>query len=155
MVRNAVAFGCGALFAVGLGIGGMTQPSRVLAFLDVGGEWDPRLAIVMLGAIATYAPAHRLAIRRQRPILATAFDLPTPRNVDARLVAGAALFGVGWGLGGLCPGPALTALASGEPAALVFVSAMLVGIAGARLVAGAGRRVQFAARRDSRAEEAS
>jgi uncharacterized membrane protein YedE/YeeE len=154
-VRNAVAFGCGALFAVGLGIGGMTQPSRVLAFLDVAGEWDPRLAIVMLGAIATYAPAYRLAIRRERPMLAPAFVLPAARNVDARLVAGAALFGVGWGLGGLCPGPALTSLASGEPAALVFVSAMLAGIAGARLATGSARRVELAARRDSRTQEAS
>jgi uncharacterized membrane protein YedE/YeeE len=154
-VTSAVAFGCGALFAVGLGIGGMTQPSRVLAFLDVAGEWDPRLAIVMLGAIVTYAPAYRLAIRRERPVLATAFDLPAPGKVDARLVTGAALFGVGWGLGGLCPGPALTALASGEPAALVFVFAMLAGIAVARLVTSARRGVQLVARWDGRTEEAS
>jgi uncharacterized membrane protein YedE/YeeE len=133
-MTNVVAFAVGLLFALGLGVGGMTQPPRVLAFLDVAGEWDLRLALVMLGAIAVYAPVYRLAIRRGRPMLAAAFDLPARRDVDGRLVGGAALFGVGWGLAGLCPGPALTALASGEPAAPVFVAAMVAGIAAARLV---------------------
>jgi uncharacterized membrane protein YedE/YeeE len=129
MVKAVVAFASGVTFAFGLGIGGMTQPSRVLAFLDVAGDWDPRLAFVMLGAIAVYAPAYRLALRRGRPVLAPAFDLPTRRSIDGYLLTGASLFGIGWGLAGLCPGPALTSLASGEPAAVLFVGAMLLGIA--------------------------
>jgi uncharacterized membrane protein YedE/YeeE len=133
IVTNIVAFACGVLFALGLGIGGMTQPSRVLAFLDVAGDWDPRLAFVMLGAIAVYAPVYRLARRRPHPILATSYQLPARTEVDRPLVTGAALFGVGWGLAGLCPGPALTSLASGEPAALSFVAAMLAGMACARV----------------------
>lgn len=129
MVKGVVSFACGLTFAVGLGIGGMTEPARVLAFLDVAGAWDPRLALVMFGAIAVYAPAYRLALRRGRPLLAPAFDLPTRRDIDGPLVVGAMLFGIGWGLAGLCPGPALTSLASREPAALLFVASMLVGIA--------------------------
>lgn len=155
-MRSVVAFGCGALFALGLGIGGMTQPSRVLAFLDVSGEWDPALALVMLGAIAVYAPVYRLAVRRDRPVLAAAWDLPARRDVDGRLVIGAALFGVGWGLAGLCPGPALTALASGEPAALLFVAAMLAGITGSRLGVGRrDRRIAFDPRRRADGREAA
>jgi len=132
-VKGVVAFVCGLLFALGLGIGGMTQPSVVLAFLDVTGDWDPRLAFVMVGAIAVYAPVYRLAVRRGAPMLAAAFDLPARRDVDGRLLGGAVLFGVGWGLAGLCPGPALTSLASGESKALVFVAAMLAGITVARV----------------------
>ena len=133
MVKGVVAFACGLTFALGLGIGGMTQPARVLAFLDVAGDWDPRLALVMFGAIAVYAPAFRLALRRGRPVLAPAFHLPTRRNIDGPLVVGAMLFGIGWGMAGLCPGPSLTSLASGEPAAVLFVAAMLVGIALSRV----------------------
>ena len=132
-MKEVVAFVCGVVFALGLGIGGMTQPTRVLAFLDVAGDWDPRLALVMLGAIVVYAPMYRLVCRRGRPILAPAFDLPTRRRVDGPLVAGALVFGIGWGLAGLCPGPALTSLASGDLRAVVFVAAMLGGLAGARL----------------------
>ena len=132
-MRSVVAFAVGVVFAVGLGIGGMTQPARVLAFLDVAGGWDPSLAFVMLGAVATYGVGFRLVTRRARPLLAPAFLVPTRRDLDARLLAGALVFGVGWGLAGICPGPALTALASGEPGALVFVAAMLVGIAAHRL----------------------
>lgn len=133
MVKAVVAFACGVMFALGLGVGGLTQPARVLAFLDVAGDWDPRLALVMLGAIAVYAPAYRLALRRGRPVLAPAFDLPTRRSIEGRLVVGALFFGIGWGLAGLCPGPALTSLGSGEPGAILFVAAMLVGIAVPRL----------------------
>ena len=152
MVKGVVAFACGVTFALGLGMGGMTQPSRVLAFLDVAGDWDPRLALVMFGAIAVYAPAYRLALRRGRPVLALAFDLPTRRSIDGSLVTGALLFGIGWGLAGLCPGPALTSLASGEPVAVLFVAAMLVGIVLSRVpnvgvtrVAGRERRPKEAA----------
>ena len=155
-MRSVVAFGCGALFALGLGVGGMTQPSRVLAFLDVFGEWDPRLALVMLGAIAVYATIYRLAIRRDHPRLDAAWDLPARRDVDGRLVTGAALFGVGWGLGGICPGPGLTALASGEPKALLFVAAMLAGMAASRLAVGRdGRRTAFDAHHRADGREAA
>ena len=119
----------------------MTQPTRVLAFLDVAGAWDPRLAFVLLGAIAVYAPVYRVASRRTRPVLATAYQLPARGSLDRRLVTGAALFGVGWGLAGLCPGPAITSLASGEPAALSFVAAMLAGMACARVRSRGDERI--------------
>ena len=141
MVSAVVAFACGLVFALGLGIGGMTQPGRVLGFLDVAGDWDPRLALVMLGAIAVYAPVYRLALRRGRPVLTPAFDLPALRSIDGSLLMGALLFGIGWGLAGLCPGPALTSLASGEPAAVLFVAAMLVGIAVSRVRDAAVMRI--------------
>ena len=128
-MTNLAAFVVGVSFALGLGIGGMTQPARVLAFLDVAGRWDPTLAFVMLGAVTLYGIAFPLVMRRARPLCGGTFAVPTRRDVDGRLVGGALLFGVGWGLAGLCPGPALTALASGEPRALLFVAAMVAGIA--------------------------
>lgn len=128
-MTNLVAFVAGLVFALGLGIGGMTQPPRVIGFLDVDGAWDPTLAFVMLAAVAVYATAFRVAMRRGRPRYATRFALPTRQDVDARLIGGAAVFGVGWGLAGLCPGPALTALGGGEPSAVLFVGAMLCGMA--------------------------
>ncbi len=131
-----VALVVGLVFALGLGLGGMTQPARVRAFLDVAGDWDPSLAFVMLGAIAVYATAFPIVMRRPRPVLAASFQVPSRRDVDGRLVAGALLFGVGWGLAGLCPGPALTALASGESEAVLFVAAMLGGMMVHRLVEG-------------------
>jgi uncharacterized membrane protein YedE/YeeE len=123
------AFVAGLVFALGLGLAGMTQPAKVLAFLDVGGAWDPSLALVMLGAIAVHAPLARRILRRRRPLLAPVFGVPPPRSVDARLVLGAMVFGIGWGLAGLCPGPAVTLLASATPAVLVFVAAMVGGMA--------------------------
>lgn len=133
-MRNVVAFTVGIAFALGLGIGGMTQPARVQAFLDVTGAWDPSLAFVMLGAVALYGAAFPAVMRRERPVFAATFGVPTRRDVDARLVGGALVFGVGWGLAGLCPGPALTALASGEPRVLLFVAAMVTGIAAHQLL---------------------
>ena len=127
-VSNLAAFVVGLAFALGLGIGGMTSPARVLAFLDVAGAWDPSLAFVMLGGVVVYGAAFRLVMRRGRPLLAPAFVVPTRRDIDARLLGGALAFGVGWGIAGLCPGPALTALASGEPRVWAFVAAMVAGI---------------------------
>jgi uncharacterized membrane protein YedE/YeeE len=124
---SLVAFLAGVLFALGLGISGMTQPAKVLGFLDLGGPWDPSLAFVMIGAIGVHAPLARLILRRRAPLLVPAFSIPARRNVDARLLLGAAVFGCGWGLAGLCPGPAVTVLASGKPIALAFVGAMLAG----------------------------
>lgn len=127
-MTSVVAFVVGFVFALGLGLGGMTQPARVLAFLDAAGAWDPSLAFVMFGAVAVYGVAFPFVVRRGRPVFAASFGVPTRRDLDGRLLAGAALFGVGWGLAGLCPGPALTTLASGEPRAALFVAAMLIGM---------------------------
>ena len=125
MVREA---GAGALFGVGLAVSGMTKPSKVVGFLDVAGAWDPSLMFVMLGAIAVHFVAHRLVTKRPSPLFDTRFHLPTRKDIDARLVLGAALFGVGWALAGFCPGPALVTAASGATAAIVFVAGMTVGI---------------------------
>lgn len=125
---KVISFLSGVLFAVGLGIAGMTQPAKVKAFLDVAGAWDPSLALVMVGAIAVYTLAWRLRRRWSAPLLARQWVLPTRRDIDAPLLAGAALFGVGWGLGGFCPGPGLTALASGAAPALVFSAALIGGM---------------------------
>ena len=122
------AFVAGLIFAVGLAISGMTQPGKVTAFLDVFGNWDPSLAFVMLGAIAVYAVLYRLIRRRAAPVFAATFSVPTRNDLDVRLIGGAALFGIGWGLGGFCPGPAVTSLASGQLSVIVFVVAMLAGM---------------------------
>lgn len=118
----------GLLFGVGLLVAGMTVPAKVIAFLDPLRSWDPSLGFVMAGAIAVYSLALRLMRGRSSPWLDTAFHLPTRRDLDIGLVAGAAIFGVGWGLGGLCPGPGLVGAAAGSEAALQFVAAMLVGM---------------------------
>ena len=122
------AFVAGLIFAVGLALGGMTLPGKVTAFLDIFGNWDPSLAFVMLGAISVHAVLNRVIRRHSSPLFAPTFSTPTRSNLDFRLVGGAALFGVGWGLGGFCPGPAVTSLASGQPSTLIFVAAMLVGM---------------------------
>jgi uncharacterized membrane protein YedE/YeeE len=122
------AFLSGVIFALGLGISGMTRPGTVLAFLDVAGAWDPSLAFVMLGAIGTHALLLRAILARRTPVLAPRFALPTRREIDGRLVGGAALFGIGWGLAGFCPGPAITSLVGGRVEPLVFVAAMLGGM---------------------------
>ena len=128
MIGLVAAFVAGALFAVGLGVGGMTQPATVLAFLDVAGSWDPSLAFVMVGAVGVYAAAFRLTRRRSRPVLSDAFAIPARRDVDVRLLVGAALFGIGWGLAGYCPGPGIVSLVTGRADVVVFVTAMLAGM---------------------------
>jgi uncharacterized membrane protein YedE/YeeE len=128
MKKSAVAFLSGLIFALGLGISGMTRPAKVLAFLDVTGAWDASLAFVMLGAIGVTAVACRLVLRRAGPVLGGVFQLPRRRDVDRRLLLGAAIFGVGWGLAGYCPGPGLVSLANDHAgSALAFVAAMLAG----------------------------
>jgi uncharacterized membrane protein YedE/YeeE len=119
---------CGLVFGAGLALSGMTNPAKVLAFLDVAGAWDATLVFVMGGALAVNAAAYAATRRRAKPLFAGAFALPMRRDLDARLLGGAALFGVGWGLVGLCPGPALASLARGEPGVFVFVAAMATGI---------------------------
>lgn len=123
----ASAFLAGLLFAVGLSLSGMADPSKVLGFLDVAGAWDPSLAFVMGGALSVYAPLHFLIRRRKAPLFAPEFLPLTKFRIDAPLLAGSVLFGVGWGLSGYCPGPALTNLSTGAPEVLLFVAAMLAG----------------------------
>ena len=128
-MRQLPAFVAGLLFGAGLLVSGMTRPARVASFLDVGGRWDPSLAFVMAGAIAVFALAWRAVARRGRSLRGGRLHLPAERYVDTRLLAGSAVFGVGWGLAGFCPGPALVSAASGAAPALVFVAAMIVGMA--------------------------
>jgi uncharacterized membrane protein YedE/YeeE len=116
------------LFGLGLCIGGMTQPARITGFLDFAGAWDPSLLFVMIGAIGVYLPLYRVITRRKHPIFDPAFALPTRNDINTRVIAGAAVFGVGWGLGGYCPGPALTSLATGYAPVIVFTLALIVGI---------------------------
>jgi uncharacterized membrane protein YedE/YeeE len=122
------AFVSGAVFGAGLLISGMTQPAKVAAFLDVGGAWDPSLAFVMMGAIAVYAIAYRVIARRGRTLGGGSLFLPSAQRVDRTLLVGAAVFGVGWGLAGYCPGPAMVSASSGAVAAIVFVAAMITGM---------------------------
>jgi hypothetical protein len=124
-----VALVSGVIFGLGLAVAGMTRPEKVRGFLDFTGAWDPSLAFVMGGAVLVHAVAFRLITRRKSPVFAAKFALPTRRDLDAKLLAGAALFGVGWGLGGFCPGPGLTSLVGGAAPVAFFVLAMLVGIA--------------------------
>ncbi len=122
-------FGVGLLFGLGLILAGMTDPSKVLGFLDVAGLWDPSLAFVMGGAVLVSLGAFALAKKRSRSFLGGAMHLPTGRDIDRRLITGSLLFGAGWGLAGFCPGPAIVSVATGNPKAIVFVVAMLAGMA--------------------------
>jgi uncharacterized membrane protein YedE/YeeE len=119
---------CGLIFGTGLLTSGMVQPAKVLGFLDIFGAWDPSLAVVMAAALAVAAPGLLLARQRARPVLAAQYFLPGKSGIDAPLVLGAGLFGVGWGLVGLCPGPALESLATLSPGVTVFVVAMAGGM---------------------------
>ena len=121
-------FVVGLLFGWGLLISGMTDPGKVLGFLDLGGAWDPSLAFVMGGAIAVGVVAFGIAKTRIRTVLGGALHLPTSQVIDKRLVLGALLFGAGWGLAGFCPGPAVVSMATGQPKAVIFVVAMLLGM---------------------------
>ena len=135
----AIQFIVGLVFGTGLIVAGMADPAKVLAFLDLGaipaGGWDPSLLFVMAGGIGVTMIGYRLVFVRGRPLLAERFMLPSAQRPDLRLVMGAALFGIGWGLAGFCPGPALVSILTGGLPALVFVAAMLAGMALARLLA--------------------
>jgi uncharacterized membrane protein YedE/YeeE len=131
--KGLVAFVVGLLFSAGLALSGMTQPAKVVGFLDFGGAWDPSLAFVMAGGIGVLFLAQLVARRMGRPLLAPSFPRLLRTEVDGRLVAGAALFGVGWGLAGFCPGPALVSFGGGAGAAMIFLPAMLTGMAVVRL----------------------
>jgi hypothetical protein len=125
--RNVAALLGGLLFGAGLAVSHMVEPTKVLAFLDVAGRWDPSLAFVMFSAVAVTFVAYRLVARRPTPLLDSKFFLPTRTHVDRPLVVGAAIFGVGWGLAGYCPGPAIAALGLGTWEAPVFVAALAAG----------------------------
>ncbi len=119
----------GWLFAMGLGISGMTDVSKVIGFLNIRGEWDPSLMGVMGGAIIVYSIAYRLIHRKRvEPIIEQKFRIPTRTDIDFRLVAGAAMFGIGWGTAGICPGPGITSMATGAQTSIAFVAAMILGM---------------------------
>jgi hypothetical protein len=132
-------FAVGLTFGFGLLLSGMSDPAKVLNFLDFAGigrgNWDPSLAFVMAGAIAVTVIGYRLVLRRDRPLFGETFHLPTQQELDLRILSGPAIFGVGWGLAGFCPGPALTALGFGTSAAMTFVAAMAAGMLLARWLA--------------------
>lgn len=125
----------GLLFGAGLVVSGMADPAKVLNFLDLFGTWDPSLAFVMGGAVVVTFVGYRLVLRRERPVAARRFHVPAREDIDVRVVIGPAIFGLGWGLSGFCPGPALTALTLGATGTLVFVPAMVIGMWGARQLA--------------------
>ena len=126
---DVVAFVAGLVFALGLGVSGMTQPAKVIAFLDVAGAWDPSLAFVMLGAIGVHLVFARRVKTAAAPRFAPSFSLPRATAVDRRLLLGAALFGIGWGIAGFCPGPAVVSVVTLAPTAIAFVAAMVVAMA--------------------------
>ena len=133
MTRTIASFVCGLLFGIGLLISGMTEPSKVQGFLDIFGAWDATLAFVMAGAVAVASAGFALARMRGAPMLGGSFAWPTRHDIDTPLVAGSALFGIGWGLAGICPGPALVNLAGLSAGIIAFVAAMVLGMFGFEL----------------------
>ena len=127
-MRIVLGFASGLVFGLGLIVSGMADPAKVLNFLDLAGTWDPSLAFVMGGAVVVTFIGYRLVLARKAPLLMGNFDVPASKQIDLPLVGGAAIFGIGWGIGGFCPGPALTALPLLAPGTLVFVPAMLIGL---------------------------
>jgi len=124
----------GLLFGLGLTVSAMVNPAKVIGFLDLFGNWDPSLALVMGGGLAVTMPAFRFILKRDKPLLESRFFLPTSKDVDRKLLGGAVLFGIGWGLAGLCPGPALTSLVTLNSSVWLFVLAMVGGMFFHRLV---------------------
>lgn len=133
MKRVVVAFFCGLLFGAGLIVSQMSNPAKVIAFLDITGNWDPSLAFVMGGAVGVFGVLYRLVLRQQAPLFNARFVVPESRDIDGALVVGALVFGIGWGLGGFCPGPAIVSAAFGDPRVWAFIGAMVTGMAVYRL----------------------
>jgi uncharacterized protein len=127
-MKTFFSFIAGLIFGVGLIIAGMANPAKVLGFLDLAGAWDPSLGLVMAGAIAVGSLTFAFAKHRSQTLLGDVLQWPSKRNIDTRLVAGSALFGIGWGIAGICPGPALVLLGTGSVKGLIFTAAMLVGM---------------------------
>lgn len=128
LLQGLAAAFCGVLFGIGLCLSQMVNPAKVMAFLDIAGNWDPSLLFVMLGAFAVAGPSFYWTLKRQAPVLDESFDLPARNRIDNRLLLGSAIFGIGWGLSGFCPGPAITALSTGSVPVLQFVISMLLGM---------------------------
>lgn len=128
MKSALTSFLVGFLFAIGLGISGMTQPAKIIGFLDVFGAWDPTLIFVMLGAIAVHFVTYKIIRKNKTPLLSNNWHVPTRREITPSLIFGSLLFGVGWALGGYCPGPAVTSLASLQTRPFIFVISMLLGM---------------------------
>jgi len=135
MNRIISAFAIGAVFGLGIAVSGMANPAKVLNFFDVAGTWDPSLLFVMGGALVTAAIGYRVVFgARPKPMFENAYALPTARRIDAELVGGSALFGIGWGISGFCPGGAVPALGLGHSETVIFIAAMMAGIVLARVV---------------------
>ena len=134
------AFIIGIIFGMGILISGMANPAKVLNFFDVAGTWDPSLMFVMGGAVVTTFIGYRVVLARAQPILARTFQVPTASRIDPKLIAGSAIFGLGWGLAGFCPGAALPALGTGRAEVVIFVASLITGIIVARLIANGGNR---------------
>ncbi|SHI88129.1 DUF6691 family protein [Wenxinia saemankumensis] len=132
-MRLFSAYLIGLVFGLGIVLAGMANPAKVLNFFDIAGTWDPSLALVMVSALTVTGLGYRFVLRRGAPVLGVAFHLPTSRLIDRPLVAGSALFGLGWGIAGFCPGGALPALGTGRPDVILFVAAMIAGMYAARL----------------------
>lgn len=128
MKHGFVALLVGTLFGLGLTVSGMTQPQKVIAFLDIFGDWDPSLVFVMVGAIAVHFLAYRFQKHQTSPLLSDKFFLPEQKAIDRKLIVGSALFGIGWGVGGYCPGPAITSIVSAGSEVFIFVIAMTLGM---------------------------
>jgi len=125
--QGGTSFAAGFIFAMGLALSGMTRPEKIIGFLNPS-QWDPSLVFVMVGALGVHLLTYRMVRRRATPLLDTKWHVPNRKDLTARLFLGSAIFGMGWGLGGFCPGPGVTSLAFGDPRALIFVGAMLVGM---------------------------
>lgn len=132
--RYVTSLAAGFVFGLGLVISGMSNPAKIIGFLDLAGGWDPTLLLVMGGALAITVPAFRLLRSRPRPLFSERFRLPRQKDLDSRLIAGAALFGLGWGIAGFCPGPAITALATARLDVVLFVAAMIAGAVAHKIV---------------------
>ena len=133
-MRMLLTYLVGVLFGTGIALSGMANPAKVLNFFDLAGRWDPSLAFVMGGAVTVAFIGYRLVLARNAPVFAPAFDLPVNRRIDARLLAGSAIFGIGWGIAGFCPGGALPALGTLDARVITFVAALVAGILLTRLV---------------------
>lgn len=131
-MRHVLTYLTGLIFGIGISVSGMANPAKVLNFFDVAGSWDPSLAFVMGGAVIMTVLGYRAVLRRDRPVYGPVFGIPTNRSIDARLIGGSAVFGVGWGIAGFCPGGALPALGTFDPRVLLFVLALVAGIFAAR-----------------------
>jgi uncharacterized membrane protein YedE/YeeE len=136
-MRLILAYTVGLIFGLGISISGMANPAKVINFFDIAGTWDPSLAFVMGGALLVTFLGYRLVLKREGPLLAPEFQIPTRRDLDPALIGGSAVFGVGWGIAGFCPGGALPALGTGRVEVLVFVAALIAGILFARALRAA------------------